>query len=139
VGKLSVGGIHVQHYMRKVVLQNAKPIVLTASTLVCKEAKKILGVKVVAYDAALCHGSGIFFSINQSKWAKQPAAKTPGEKKSEEDFTASYSVIQLMKDCGFAYLLDHCINFENHKTVKGKVTIRLKEPDASPARLRAQE
>lgn len=139
MGKLSVGGIHVQHYMRKVILQNAKPIVLTASTLVCKEAKKILGVKVVAYDAALCHGSGIFFSINQSKWAKPPTAKTPGAKKSEEDFTASYSVIQLMKDCGFAYLLEHCINFENHKTVKGKVTIRLKEPDASPARLRAQE
>ena len=45
----------------------------------------------------------------------------------------------MMKQGGFGYLLDNCINFENHKTTEGKVIIRLKGPGATYVRVGAQE
>ena len=82
IGRLVVNNINVQHFMRKVVFHSSKAIVLTASTLICQLAKKILGIKVVAYDSAFCQESGIFFAIDQTKWA------LPKEEHKKGDFTS---------------------------------------------------
>lgn len=43
---------------------------MTSEILVCNQAKKILGVKFVAYDINTKHESGVFLKIDQTKWPK---------------------------------------------------------------------
>ena len=120
VGRLQAHPIVTESYKRRVVMQNQKPVVVTASVLVCAEAEKILGVKVVAFDTHLRHESGIFFLADQTAWPALPDAK-----KSNQDFRTRYSILPLLKDFGLDYIMNNCITIEADEHFKDMTTIRL--------------
>lgn len=107
-------------------MRDQKPVVLTASILVCREIEKILGVKLVAFDTHLRRESGIFFLADQTKW---PAL--PDSNKSKHDFTTRFSIIPLLRDFGLDYLMNNCITIEKDEHFKDMTTVRLKDDSAA--------
>lgn len=134
VGKLWASPVQVQQYMRKVVVVDSQPIVLTAAALVCRERQTILGIRIVAFDTVLRHESGIFFRASQDQWPK-----LPNEKVIKSDFTTNYSLLSLMKAIGFKYLIDNSIQLTKHRVANGKVVIRLKDHSDQMSQQQAQD
>jgi hypothetical protein len=104
---------------------NNNLVTLTSEILVCNLAKKILGVKFVAYDIVFKHESGVYLKIDQDMWPKRE-----GQHVDKSKFWTNFSVVNLLKDFGIKHFMDNYLTIEAHRNsaFKNKKVLKLIEP-----------
>lgn len=124
-GKLNVFVVDTVYFQRQVKNINNQHVIMSSEILVCNQAKKILGVKFVAYDINTRHESGVFLKIDQTKWPKLENQQVEKLK-----FWTNFSVVPLLRDFGIKHFMDNYLTLENHRnpTFKNKMVLRLIEP-----------